>query len=215
MVKYICNDCLDPDPCEIIVADGSYVPSCCPFRLTWKAANWHEAAKNLQDNIQDMVTKTCQAMDKGKENVAKARESRLSEQYHNGPEKKTLPKRVEVGGYVFDPARGYGKIIGGSINACHIQFECMEASFLPEDFAGFKQARLRPYNEDEMQRLVGKVLHGNDFDFSALILYAEPDASTIETLHYSYTAEELKQDYTIDGHPAGVLEHLKNGEWVQ
>jgi hypothetical protein len=145
----------------------------------------------------------------------KARERRLSEQYCNGPEKKTLPKWVEVGGYVFDPARGYGKIIGGSINACHIQFECMEASFLPEDFAGFKQARLRPYNEDEMQRLVGKVLHGNDFDFSALILYAESTSNTIETLHYSYTAEELNQDYTIDGHPAGVLEHLKNGEWVQ
>jgi hypothetical protein len=28
--------------------------------------------ENLQDNIQDMVTNTCQAMDKGKENVAKA-----------------------------------------------------------------------------------------------------------------------------------------------
>lgn len=53
MVKYICNDCLDPDPCEIIVADGSDVPSCCPFRLTWKAVNWHEAAENLQPDLQD------------------------------------------------------------------------------------------------------------------------------------------------------------------
>lgn len=76
-MKYICEEC--PKPCEIIVADGSDVPSCCPYRLQWHAVNWYEAAENLQPDlqdkqksIQDSVVKFCDAMDKGKENVAKA-----------------------------------------------------------------------------------------------------------------------------------------------
>ena len=66
-----------------------------------------------------------------------------------------------------------------------------------------------------MMGLVGKVLCGNDTNFRAFILYADCSLDKIETLHYDYDAEELARDYTIDGQPAGVLEHLENGEWVK
>jgi predicted kinase len=131
------------------------------------------------------------------------------------PEETTLPDWCEVGEWIYTSSEQYLKINGISIDLQKIKFSNGAVWSNQDIIDEAVQARLRPYTADEMQGLVGKVLHGNDFDFSALILYAEPNASTIETLHYSYTAEELKQNYTIDGHPAGVLEHLENGEWVQ
>jgi hypothetical protein len=79
------------------------------------------------------------------------------------------------------------------------------------------QARLRPYNEEEMKALVGKVLPSNSSStpFSFLVVYAEGDGSFIESYRFKYTAEELKDHFSIDGQPCGVLEHLENGEWVK
>lgn len=79
------------------------------------------------------------------------------------------------------------------------------------------EARLRPFNAEEMRGLVGKVLTSNSrsTSFSFLVVYAEGDGSFIESYRFKYTAEELKDHFTIDGSPCGVLEHLENGEWVE
>lgn len=78
-------------------------------------------------------------------------------------------------------------------------------------------ARLRPYNANEMRGLIGKVLTSNSCStpFSFLVVYAEGDGSFIESYRFKYTAEELKDHFTIDGNPCGVQEHRENGEWVK
>jgi hypothetical protein len=131
------------------------------------------------------------------------------------PEGTKLPDWVEVGGYVFDARNGYGKIVSGSVKSCYIEFDGGAGDFAPEAFAELKQARLRPFNAEEMMGLVGKVLRGNDTNFRALILYADATCEKIETLHYDYAPEELARSYNIDGNPCGVLEHLENREWVK
>ena len=181
-------------------------------------------AANWQNSLIERPSKA--AFDKLLKNYAEeqankilqiARESRLSEQYHNGPvEENTLPEWVEVGGYVFDPARGYGKIIIGSVNACHIQFECMEASFLPEDFAGFKQARLRPWNFEEAPFAV-KCRHSiTANEFQVAKLNSAGDGYTVADCCCDVTLQGMAIYYEqMDGSPCGVLEHRENGEWVK
>ena len=77
-------------------------------------------------------------------------------------------------------------------------------------------ARLRPFNTDEMKALVGKVLSQRTYDFRGLIHYADAAGRSIQVSNFTYSSEELMEGkYTIDNKPAGVLEHLENGEWVQ
>lgn len=85
------------------------------------------------------------------------------------------------------------------------------------DYTYCKQARLRPFNAEEMQGLIGRVLTSNSRStpFSFLVVYAEGDGSFIESYRFKYTAEELKDHFTIDGKPCGFPEHLENGEWVK
>jgi hypothetical protein len=80
-----------------------------------------------------------------------------------------------------------------------------------------RQARLRPYKEEEMKALVGKVLTSKSRSnpFSFLVVYAEGDGSFIESHRFKYTAKELKDFFTVDGKPCGVLEHLEEGAWVK
>lgn len=79
-----------------------------------------------------------------------------------------------------------------------------------------KQARLRTYNTEEMKALVGKVLSQKSYDFRGLIHFASASGNSIEVSNFTYSSEELiGSDYTIDGRPCGVLEHLENGEWVE
>ena len=77
-----------------------------------------------------------------------------------------------------------------------------------------KQARLRPYNAEEMKALVRKVLE-HDGNASLVIVYLENGLLRVGTKWVS--AERLIEDgYTIDGKPCGKLEHLNDaGEWVE
>jgi hypothetical protein len=144
----------------------------------------------------------------------KARENRLSEQYHNGPEEEnTLPDWVEVGEYVYDDRNGYGKIVSGSVKSCYIEFDGGAGDFVPGAFAKLKQARLRPYNADEMKALVGKVIEGED-EISVITDYSRDNDNIYFIGGWSSADEILNGGYTIDGEPCGVLEHLENGEWV-
>ena len=125
-----------------------------------------------------------------------------------------LPDWVEVGGYVYDARNGYGKIVSGSVKSCYIEFDGGAGDFVPEAFAELKQARLRPYNDEEMKALVGKVI---EFDaFAQLVLMYDGKDNAILAGDGDWISEStLLKDYTIDNKPAGVLEHLENGEWVK
>ena len=138
------------------------------------------------------------------------------------PDKK-LPKWVEIGGYVYDPRNGYGKIVSGSVKACYIEFDGGAGVFVPEAFAELKQARLRPYNTEELSTLVGKIVcEGDGTGLLLVTAYnagddVEPPEPAIMTLSDWTTASELLNNgYTIDGKPCGVFEHRNDaGEWVE
>lgn len=80
-----------------------------------------------------------------------------------------------------------------------------------------KQARLRPYNAEEMKALVGKVV-STKRDCGIITGYRGVDNKVIvawENIRYSAEAL-LKIDATIDGKPCGKFEHLNDaGEWVE
>jgi hypothetical protein len=121
-----------------------------------------------------------------------------------------LPDWCKVGEWVYDKAiNRYSQVAAEDITE-GFQEVCKYISK-----GEIVPARLRPYNADEMLELVGKVICGNDTDFRAMIVYADGGTNRVETIHYDYDAEELARCYNIDGKPCGVLEHLKNGEWVK
>lgn len=75
------------------------------------------------------------------------------------------------------------------------------------------QARLRPYDAEEMNMLVGKVLDW-DGDRCLATLY-DADMHKVY-LGAWYSADSIMERFTIDGLPCGVLEHLnEEGEWVE
>ena len=77
-----------------------------------------------------------------------------------------------------------------------------------------KQARLRPYNAEEMRSLVGKVIENHNY--THFINAFDIDLQEVVSGSDGYTAKELVEfGYTIDGAPCGVLEHFENGEWVE
>jgi hypothetical protein len=129
-----------------------------------------------------------------------------------------LPEWRKVGEYGYDYASGYFKIIkiiDGGIN--------LKVEWVKEGVQGIvfgcninnkKQARLRPYNAEEMKALVGKVI---EFDvFAQLVLmYDGKDNAILAGDGYWISESILLKDYTIDGQPCGVFEHMENGEWVE
>ena len=77
-----------------------------------------------------------------------------------------------------------------------------------------KQARLRPYNAEEMRGLVGKVLKHSTGNYLVVAFEHRWDQVKIESVWRE--ANELAELWTqLDGQPCGVLEHMENGEWVE
>ena len=76
------------------------------------------------------------------------------------------------------------------------------------------QAKLRPYNEEEMQGLVGKVL---DLDGSRDLVtsYDAESELVYADAMWMNSDELLSNGYTIDGERCGIMEHLEDGEWVE
>ena len=86
---------------------------------------------------------------------------------------------------------------------------------MPEAFAELKQARLRPYNAEEMKALVGKPITMLDGAVCLCTVYSKRDDSVIlDDIHWD-AQELLRSGYTIANKPCGVFEHLEEGEWVK
>jgi hypothetical protein len=132
------------------------------------------------------------------------------------PEKKTLPDWCKVGEWVWlDPqkiagANGYEKVT--NVDGFGLMFEsglmvCFSHRIL--------QARLRPYNTDEMRELVGKIAKSETGDVSIIDDYSSRDED-VYICDAWYSANMLLQSkWRLDGKPCGVLEHFKNGAWVE
>ncbi len=128
--------------------------------------------------------------------------------------KETLPDWCKVGEWVWSDGK-YHKIIETGQDWIRTAWDD-HTGIWGNILHQFSQARLRPYNAEEMKALVGKVLSQKSYDFRGLIHYASASGNKIDVSNFTYSSEELiGSDYTIDGKPCGVLEHLENGEWLE
>jgi hypothetical protein len=142
---------------------------------------------------------------------------------------KQLPDWCKVGEWVYsDFHKKYLKI--GKINTNPIYCSHPIIFFEDDRYGGLitpgttpnsivykhlKQARLRPYNADEMKALVGKVLETKRGSAKLITQYI---AGLNELCFWENRLNAdmlLSEEYIIAGKPAGVLEHLENGEWVE
>ena len=132
------------------------------------------------------------------------------------PVKKTkLPDWCKVGEWVWAIAfNAYFKV--DKVDGLFIYGTAFPGSEYSVAINNVRQARLRPFNAEEMRGMVGKVIN-NPCSSRLVTAYNEGDCIKILTSIGWYTADDLMtSDYTIDGKPCGVLEHLnENGEWVE
>lgn len=121
-----------------------------------------------------------------------------------------LPDWCKEGEWVFDTTiNKYIKVSTDDI----IKYSAKVCKYISD--GEIVQARLRPYNAGEMKALVGKVIERYSSAY-LVISYAHDDFETTVYIEGKYlSADNLLRDFTINGKPCGVLEHLENGEWVR
>ena len=83
-----------------------------------------------------------------------------------------------------------------------------------------RQARLRPYNEDEMRALVGKPINNASCTLLVTVYNSFKQAVKINevwmTADQLFSGEGTVSGYTVDGKPCVIFEHLNDaGEWVE
>lgn len=148
----------------------------------------------------------------------KSSEHYLSQVIKRPVKENKLPDWCKVGEWVYDRHQhGYEKIIATEDGSLYC-IKTKNNGFFTGDYAteNFVPARLRPYNAEEMRQLVGKMVEKGDG--LALVLGIENvfgnEYMVCVNGHY-FSANDLLRQFTINNKPAGVLEHLENGEWVQ
>jgi hypothetical protein len=77
-----------------------------------------------------------------------------------------------------------------------------------------KQARLRPYNAEEMPDVPFGIKDKNS-NFRTTVVSCNGDKVWLAGELTSISTEELLRGFTINGKACGVLEHFENGEWVE
>jgi hypothetical protein len=126
-----------------------------------------------------------------------------------------LPEWCKQGEWIYTSSEQYLKIEGISIDLQKIELSNGAIWSKQDIIDEAVPARLRLYNAEEMQGLIGKVVgneHGNMFLITAFVAY---DGGEVCADGVVYNADDLLETYTINGSPCGVLEHLENGEWVK
>jgi hypothetical protein len=79
----------------------------------------------------------------------------------------------------------------------------------------FVQARKRPFNAEEMRNLLGKVVTNGTDAFLICVYYGETNCVSAGSFAEFNAKSLIKNNFTVDGKPCYVLEHLENGEWVK
>ena len=79
-----------------------------------------------------------------------------------------------------------------------------------------KQARLRPWNDDELKSKVGKVFEMGNGDLTLCLGYQRDIADLIFVGKLMSAQSFAESDWRLDSLPCGVLEHKNDqGEWVK
>lgn len=138
---------------------------------------------------------------------------------------KHLPGWCKAGEWVFvDPEKVFGHTGYKKIQA----FEGLGLVFADGSCVYFsdkiKQARLRPYNADEMRALVGKIVEESPCGAgeSSLLVTAynsgvdcDTEPAVMMLGEWFGVSALCAGDYSVDGHVCGVFEHLEEGTWVE
>lgn len=126
-----------------------------------------------------------------------------------------LPEWCKVGEWIYTSNEQYLKIVGISIDLKCVEFSNGVKWNVQDVVDEAVPARLRPYNAKEMKALVGKVLETKRGS-AILILQYIVGVNELCFWENRLNADMLlSEEYIIDGKPAGVLEHLEDGEWVE
>ena len=126
--------------------------------------------------------------------------------------KPELPEWCKVGEWCFclddDGGRKYFKITKIKDNFIYGEDWNIDYHFV-------KQARIRPYNADEMRGLVGVLIRkGQSLHIVTGYENALDGECMIHVNGCLYNANDLLRQFAIDNEPCGVLEHLdEKGEW--
>jgi hypothetical protein len=76
------------------------------------------------------------------------------------------------------------------------------------------QARLRPYNAEEIPDLPFEVTDRN-YNSRTTVVSCQGNNVWLGGASTAISTEELMRDFTAKGSPCGKLEHIENGEWVE
>lgn len=138
-------------------------------------------------------------------------------------QKPKLPEWCKVGAWVwFSGAKdigyepGYLKITDVGYNGIENVINAEGDGIISMPLSVVKEARLRPWNDDELKSKVGKVFEDDAENPTLCFRYQRGN----ETLHFAgkiMSSESLSEsDWKLDGSPCGVLEHKnEQGDWVK
>lgn len=120
-----------------------------------------------------------------------------------------LPEWCKVGEWVFDKAiNKYSQVATEDVSE-HLQEVCKSISK-----GEIVQARLRPYNAEEIPDLPFEVTERNS-NFRTTVVSCQGNKVWLAGASTAISTEELMRDFTAKGSTCGVLEHIENGEWVE
>lgn len=188
MRKFECKDCYKKCQTMVIIE-----PKFC--LLFGDKADWHEVKE--VDSAENAQT--------------------TNEQFGNSEQ---LPDWVKVGNLVYCSKTGnYGEIKTIKDNKIYLRLINTD-EVLPVKLnmvlKNGRPARKRPFNDDEMKALVGKVVeHGNNRYLVTSYLEGGEGIIYLRICESWETEKSIMNNYTINGKPCYKLEHLENGEWVE
>lgn len=128
-----------------------------------------------------------------------------------------LPGWCKVGEWVYHDSDGYYYTVKSiDIENDNIQIIDEESEYTytaNEIKTFFSQARLRPYNAEEMKALVGKVLEHEDK--TSLVIACLGNGLIRAGVKWVSAERLIEEGYTLDGKPCGKLTHKEGDDWVE
>ena len=132
-------------------------------------------------------------------------------------QKPNLPEWCKIGAWCYIHSGGLGSGKYQKIEEIRTGF--VKTEYLVP-FENILEARIRPWNDEELKRKVGKVFEMQNGDLMFCLGFT---SSIVGSLYFSgkspcaYTAKLLAEsEWKLDGSPCGVLEHKnEQGEWVE
>lgn len=127
-------------------------------------------------------------------------------------QKPKRPDWIQVGAWCYIHSGGIGTGKYQKIEAVHSGFVKTEYLVPIENIS---EARLRPWNDDELKSKVGKVFEMGNGDLTLCLGYYRDIADLIFVGKLMSAQSFAESDWKLDGSPCGVLEHYEQGEWVK